>query len=246
MNLQKLKNTVEEYIMEDELDPALHLLKAQLNPAGRSWKDFVLIKGKFNRINKQTTLGKMSFKEAEEPMDEIVESLHTLNKELTEQDILSNSSGEEFKWIRDKIAIISHSSDANQNHETRRFFQKLRFKNAKVVHLTVHQDLEELLNFEDSGKEKDDKIKLVIFDNTDLPSCGNEKEVTEQIKNRIKLMQEFADHADQSDYLFIHYGKYLYWLNDKEVRRRFYSANSRFALYARVKEMLDFIATINV
>lgn len=90
-------------------------------------------------------------------------------------------------------------------------------------------------------------FRIILFDNTDLMGEREAEESFLKMDQRKKrqereLQMEYCL-RDSSSYL-LHYGNYLSWLEG--YRARAHAANSKFALYARLKELVDFIKAYEV
>ncbi len=241
MDLAELKKVVSQLIINDDVKSALSLVSDNLNSSGEKFDTIVLLISKFNRMKNKKIQQTLSVEKIELAESQLIESLQSFMRELEPTDLSIKGSGIAHNWITDKIIIIS-PEEKEAPKEMSDFFRDLKFKNAQVLSISSFEEFENTF----PGKPENapqDSITLIVFDNTDLSFCPNEKMADEKIKSRVQLMKEFVD---KTDFFFIHYGEVLYWLNSKEARLRFHPANSKFALYARVKEMLDFIATIHV
>lgn len=106
------------------------------------------------------------------------------------------------------------------------FFKQLNFTNVAVYLIDVFESTEYA------------KYDLVVFDNRDLPfeSDKLEKPAKAKIKQRTAKMDVVVKASSK---FIIHYGNRLNWVNDN--RDRVQAANFQFSLYARIKEMLDFM-----
>jgi hypothetical protein len=134
----------------------------------------------------------------------------------------------DFDAILQSAILVVCPSPAQQS-QARALFGRLPFQNI---------DIQILSHYTEAGH-----YKLLVFDNTDLPFCNSitmlanmsEKALIEQ---RVALMGEFLA---QSKRPLVHWGDILYWLQDKKIREYVQAANSKFTLYARMREVLDFM-----
>lgn len=136
--------------------------------------------------------------------------------------------------IEDEILIISRNND--QKLFYKEFFWKCKFRNIKSVNATDFDALEPEL--------KGEKPLIAIWNNLDLKACPEQENLkdigsrnADMILERIMFMEDCMD-AGIARY-YMHYGEPLYFVS--ENRNWIYSANSHFALIARLKEMIDFI-----
>ncbi len=242
-------------LKEDDVDAVFELLEKYLDPSTKKHDDFILLSGELNRARRHDYLGLEEDRIKNiTARNKSIFRLQQFVNHLNQEDLLDQErSGRQHHWIYDKVLIITHSPDEAHIQDTERFFYELKFRNAKAIfleaadnneklNLDTHFPLSKVKEKSEETKYKESPIGVVIFDNTDLPDCPTINGANELIKKRVKLMEAFME---KSPYTFVHYGERIYWLNDKKIRTRFQAANSRFALYARVKEVLDFLTTIN-
>lgn len=242
MTLTQLKSQTAAFIAEGQIDEAFELLELHLDHSKEGWQNFAAQRGRLKRATRRWNQTRIKFEDFDLIESQVAHSLSEMINELSPADLNTQSSGAPHQLIEDKIVVISPSAEEETLEETRKFFQKLRYKNTQVIALSEYRDLEQHVAFEKEAAAEE-KIRLVVFDNRDLPFSPKEEYARPTVKARAALMQAFME---KTDYFFIHYGEVLYWLNTPEARRRFHPANSQFALYARVREMLDFMATMNV
>lgn len=255
MELEDFKKRIMNMLKEDDVDAVFELLEKYLNPSSKKHDDFILLSGELNHTRRYDYLGLEEDRVKNiTARNKIIFRLQQFVNQLTQDDLLDQErSGRQHHWIYDKVLVIAHRSDEAHIQDIERFFYELKFRNAKAIFLEA-TDGSKRLNLDiyfphnkvkeksEATKYKESPIGVVIFDNTDLPDCPSISGANELIKTRVKLMEAFME---KTPYTFVHYGERIYWLNDKKIRTRFQAANSRFALYARVKEVLDFLTTIN-
>ena len=153
-------------------------------------------------------------------------------QELTEADVRQQETAKK-QGIKNPILVLTATVEAQTYLSA--FFQETNFTNV-VVQLQANAPTA-IIGYD-----------LVIFDNRDLAECPksfllNKLALPEQtaILERIALMDTLKANTTC---LFIHFGEFLYWVS--ENRERVHAANSKFSLFARSKEMIDFINTYRV
>ena len=106
----------------------------------------------------------------------------------------------------------------------REFFRRMQFKEYDIKLSNTYY--------------KPTNYHLMIFDNH---SCPTHKpiELTNLDNVHLNRMQEYFDKV--SDVYFIHFGTQYALLSDVKYRERMHMANSKFALYSRIKEMQEYI-----
>lgn len=137
--------------------------------------------------------------------------------------------------IEQKILMICRTE--NDRLTLGEFLKIFKFRNIKTVVALSYAELEQK-----AGKG----FVIAIWDNRDLKACQEEETLIEtgfgslnatKIEQRVEFMKDCLCNDVASYYL--HYGEPLFLVSEK--RDWIYSANSRFALIGRLKEMLDYI-----
>jgi len=231
MQLIDFKKQVEELFASNRLKEALALLNAELSVEAPPKKRtlFLQLRNRFNAIQEQKIAEVISWSEANVATNKIGMDFLQFVEQLEQSDLKSKTATT-HQDILNSILVICPAAANKQ--ELEEFFQQLRFINARV-----QSDAD--VQFPLEGYD------LIIFDNQHLPDCpvpaAAEKLSPEQqstLQERVALMQRILSETTTP---LLHYGERLYLVN--EHRQRIYAANSRFSLYARTKELLDFINT---
>lgn len=230
--MNELKNKVREAVAANKVKDSLSILKNNLDSSSSKINLLTAIRRNYNTIQTEWLGGIV--KEEEYGMRHNKLTARILEfLDLLEAEDLNTESGREHSVIKNPLLIIGNPE--TNPREMKKLFEVLRF---------------ELVDFYKTGDPipANDQYRLIIFDNTDLPVCpspdklsGFEESIQEKFNLRIALWKDFLE---KTNYFFIHYGEYFYWINKN--RERIHAANSRFALYSRVKEMLDFIYSYRV
>lgn len=143
------------------------------------------------------------------------------------------------------ILVICLSND--QKMELEIFFRNFHFRN--VICITA-SDWEEVdIELKKANKDRAPKFTplITIFDNRHLSHCPDREALSDlstpeqvDISSQIDFMKSCI-RKELSPY-YLHYGEAFYFLNLDNNRDLIHAANSRFALIARTKELLDYIA----
>lgn len=213
------------------IDRLVKRLGEVLDNEGEKYSTFLSLKKKYNLLQDKIMADVVIESEINEEKSLISESILTFTKSLQQSD-LSPKVIHRHKALTNQILILTQKKEVEY---VRDFFHRLNFTNIKVK--AQHKNLNRLDNFD-----------LIIFDNRDLPNCPKQadlynlnKKEQELILNRISKMELVLK---ESSKFVIHLGGFLYWVNFN--RNRVHAANSKFALYARTKELIEFINTYRV
>lgn len=131
--------------------------------------------------------------------------------------------------------------------ELETFFHNFHFR--KVICITALDWEEVEIELKKINKDRTPKFipLITVFDNHHLSHCPDrdafDKLTTPEqvdIANQIDFMKSCI-RKELSPY-YLHYGEAFYFLNLDNNRDLIHAANSRFALIARTKELLDYIA----
>ncbi len=232
MELDLLKAELQDLFEENKIKSCFYLLKARLKRVSERYDTFIKIKRRFNALLDQKIHDTIDFHSRNIETNKIGESLLYLIETLEEIDLATEQQSTHTE-IANPIAVFTAQDTIEEVTE---FFNLLNFKKVSVFRT------------EDFSDTKYDEFDLIVFDNKDLPPCFSKKslaeldlETKEQILNRVKKMN---DVINDSAKVIIHYGEQLYWINAH--RDRVQAANSKFSLYARIKEVIEFINTYRV
>ena len=226
MDRKTLIKTIKDHLKKDDLQAGFNLLDDNLQGNGDKHTQFLMLNHRYNRNKTVFFNDTLAYDKYCQEDNKIVQALMHLVGSITESDLKTEVTFQ-HKAITNPILVIC-SSETSQNY-MQEFFNLLNFKKAKVI---VSSRLEDVTDFD-----------LVIFDNRalkDCPASGVLESLSqpekERIQARVNLMSSYLSDTDK---FLVHFGERLYWINDN--RERVYAANSKFALHARVGEMLDFI-----
>lgn len=239
-SLSSLKREVHALIEADRLKQALTRLSDGIDGQASRWRnDLTGLKRRFNQTNRQKMAGTISREQYELSLNQLTEALMALLDELQAED-LASAGVSAHDSIANSLLLIGHDVASLEDLDT--LFQQLNFttyQTCPVEAVAARHDLNE--------------FELVVVDNTDLPYCpappekmqGLSDEAKAKIQARVQIMTDLIQRQDITLFL-VHYGEQLYWINDRAIRNRVHPANSKFALYARVREALAFLTTIQV
>lgn len=233
LSLSDLQTKARNFVSKNQLKQAFKLLRAQLNDQDPSISNSLVdLSRQYNFLMDNWMSSMIEKNDYELGMNKISRALLYLLDKL-EKDHLKDQKVAPHLVIANPLLLVGHSGEAMQRIKT--LFLALNFTELTVRSLNFMQEQTELKPFD-----------LIVFDNTDLPSCPHpsvfaklSQEDQALISSRIAIMEEVVQ---QSSKFMIHFGEFLYWIN--EHRNHVHPANSQFALYARARE--EFINTYRV
>ena len=224
MQADQLIQQIKKDLENEDLKIIFARLKNAIKQNSSSEKQYLILKSRYNSHTKHFMNGTIAYTDYQLEMNRLVDTILDFIEQVSSQDIVSGSSIS-LPHITNPILVVCFSREDADIMQA--FFALLDFENVSV-HLDQEIDQLNLTDYE-----------LVVFDNHRLPNANNPQLNKTQIKEldqRSDLMKKYLD--QNNDYSMIHYGEYLPFVS--EHRERVHAANSRFTLYARVKEVLEF------
>lgn len=232
MTITKRKKNWQQRYANNELKALIRDLGAALLPDGKAYSIYLNLARQFNEIQDELMAGTLSFAEAKQEKSKVGKLLLSFIGDLTGAEIGQVQAVKRTE-VDNPILVLTPKAEAQTYLRT--FFQETDFANVTV-------------QLQRDAPDSVDGYDLVIFDNRDLAECPkffllDKLTATEKaaILERIALMDILK--ADTTCF-FIHFGAFLYWVS--ENREQAHAANSKFSLFARCKEMIEFIDTYRV
>lgn len=233
-----IKTEIFELLEKNKMQEAFGLIKEAIDQNDENYNDFIMLSRRFNDNNKCMINATIDHKTSSREKNKICQALldlvnridnHKFNTATVKDD--KHKSDE----IDEQITVFTNSE--GQMHKLQNILNVLRFNN--VNFLFFKQYIEDKLDFNNLPE-------LIIFDNYDLPN--EEKDTDEEQKKRIKFRSELMDEilSNCPNSYFLHYGQNINWLNDAKKRLRVNAANSPITLYARIKEIIQFMNAYRV
>jgi len=219
MTLAQFIDSIKELLIKNRLSKVFELMNQHLTDEAKHEIGLILLKSQVRRVEFDKLKGIITQNTALVTFNQMSDNLLGIIKYLEDSDLLNEDEIDE----RDILHYILVITDKKREEDFKNLLNSLRFKNIKFANSL---DIEQAQQFD-----------LVIFDNMDLP---NKRQLTDEEKATItareKVMKTCIDNTKQ---FIIHYGNYLNLINYH--RDRIQSANSQFSLYARVKEVINFM-----
>lgn len=239
--IESLQQQVREMIAKAETKEAVRMLKAALLPKGNgALNGMTTLESEMNRLTSKEILNSIS----EDQLNVMMNNFHyrflQFLDSLADADLLpepqsqvptKRSLPKEFR-----LAVISARKPAAL--KIQRLFKLAGIQPVDLFYHPVDWTAVDLHPY-----------TLVIFDNQDLAECPKDfllaklsQEEQALILARIEEMETYLSMYE--DKFILHFGDFLYWIN--QTRDRVHPANSKFSLYARTMEALDFIQAFQV
>lgn len=232
MEIQQFKTKLLDLFEQNRLKKVFSLLKAALSREGSAYLHFAPLARRFNDLLDQQMAHTLSREAENVEFNKISTSLLQFIQQLKATDFEQQYTSVHTE-ISNPIVIFTPQPAIAA---VQSFFDQLQFSKAFVLPNTT------------TTWSQEQEPDVVVFDNRDLPQCFTQKTLTslpsedqQKIEQRIQQMELLL--ATTSKFL-VHYGNHLYWINDH--RDRVQSANSQFSLYARTKEVMEFINTYRI
>lgn len=231
MEINSFKTELQQLFSRNKIKTILEKLKVVMNTGVTTYADFLLLCRRFNDIADRKMAGTMSEDNYSIEMNQLSNAILHFIGNLSTGD-LKDEYNATYTEVSNPVLVVTTTKSRALEMET--FMKQLNFTNSEVTH--------------DLSGVTYGKFDLVIFDNRDLPACPNEQ-ILENLPVpekdiMIKRLQSMNKFILETSLFIIHFGEYFFWVN--KHRQRVHAANSRFSLFARTKEMLDFINTYRV
>ncbi len=213
-------------IESGEIRRALEMLEVTLPKGGK----LEGLKNRYNQLQHDHLQERIDWAEYTAGRQALGEAIKELFRSATSPSVEKQDEKTD-KQILTPILVITHHK--RQLPILNDFFQKFNFSRVDVYTWPIPVGL--------------DRYKIVVFDNSDLMGERNAEASVLKMEQRQKRADREAQMAfclNESACYLLHYGNELSWVSGE--RARTHAANSKFALYARLKEMIDFMEAYRV
>lgn len=232
MDIGQFKRELGALYAENKVKSVFGLLKEKLSQASEKYITFLAISQRFNQLQDERMAGMIDYQAANMTANNIGLNLLHFIRTLTAADIQSVPK-KVHQELPNELLLLTENE---YPEKIANFFKQLNIPNVTVRKTNLLETLDV------------SKYDIVIFDNRDLAVCFNQQalktmslEAKTMIEDRIAKMEFLIQHSVK---FMIHYGNQLFWINGH--RERVQAANSQFSLYARTKEVIEFINTYRV
>lgn len=233
---KNLKKQINALIAENKLRSAFELIRDTLEQRGMDYAVFSILSRQYNDNHSLFLRGVIDYEAYSRSNNRICDALFELLEHVDESHLNTDPKDHDYEYAEVKELITVFAANSERIEQLIHFFSILRFKN--IRYFLFKEKMEDKLDF--------DFDELIIFDNTDLPTDdGNLSDrQKKEIQFRTQLMDEFLENCPAS--YFLHFGPTIHWLNDTKKRLRVSAANSPITLYARIKEIIQFMNAYRV
>lgn len=235
MKLKELKVQLEDLYEENKIKDLFFLLKKELSRSEANYTNFISIKRSYQVIQDRKMADIVDFETANIETNKILKRLLIFINKLSVNDLQTdgkqaNTEVSHYE-VSNKILVLTTEAEMAAVQD---FFNSLNFTNITVKPVTAVHSMSMF-----------DTFDLIVFDNRDLKPCFKEVHLKEMsIENRLRILdrvEKLNSVIKETTKFIIHYGEQLYWINSN--RGRVQAANSKFSLYARTKEVIEFVNT---
>ncbi|WNJ17570.1 hypothetical protein [Pontibacter sp. G13] len=224
MKVENFKRELQDLFEKKGAKPVLSRLKDGLDRNSKIYYQFLFISNDYNTFNDEIHLGTVSHETANVYRSKIYKAILHLIESLGQADLNENYVPS-YQEITNPILVLT--SNKNRFNYLKEIFQRMN-----LVELTVQ-------TFEDVGDTQ--RYDVIILDNQHMPECRNPSDLDAAYKPQIEKMDELIQTTNK---MFIYWGEQLFWV--RQHRARVHAANSIFALYARIMEMLNYLNAIKI
>lgn len=241
MTTSDLKTHVQELLRENKFQRSFDLLWGNISRESNSFSILTNLAGSWRETKDEYQQGIIGSDDKARRFSQSRTALLEFVNDLKDGDLKEIKEDK----IATRLLVITPSKDTEKAMCL--FFPFEYFRDIVFVRDERHQD--EIEDEDDAARTKYDgvysvvlndkyqlKIKdddLVVFDNFEHPRI----EITEV--DRLSQLEKLKWVLNNTDCFIIWFGSYGEIV--KENNDRIYAANFRFALYARIKEMIDFL-----
>lgn len=220
MDAEALKNQVNQFIEEDNLDDAFTILKENISQSSDLYDELLMLLNRNARLMKQGRKGTLSYVDLDLLNNNLINDVSSFLKELDDSHLTIIPNKFPTKKIEDKILVFA--PDENYKLDLEEYFKRLNFTN---IHINLYENDIDPSDF-----------VLIVFDNRDLPFSRG---LDEQQEKMIRARTDFMEKCLRVNPFGLHFGHFLSWVSSN--REYVNAANSSFTLFARIKEMLEFL-----
>ena len=225
----ELNGKLEEAISKAQIKKAIELFKVYVKGESPHREVVIMLSSSFEYLHAQKIAGTLKEEDYMRGINQINQRMFQLSELLQEADLIRPEIDPSGKYTPQNLKILLICQEGDEDHLTK-FWRNF--------HMAPH--------IQKSGPYVDpDGFNLIIFDNHKLPpldsyrsflDARDDEELSESDLQHIEYVHEYLKH---SPIFMIHYGEQLYLL--QKYREKVHAANSQFSLYARIREMAQYM-----
>jgi len=190
MDIEDLKNQVNQFIGEDNLNQAFTILKENISPDSEVYSEFLMLLNRNTRLMKQRRKGTLSYVDLELLNNNLINDISSFLKELENSDLTSIPKKNLTKKIDNKILVFA--PDENYKLDFEVYLKRLSFTN---THFKLYKN----------NAASPDSV-LIVFEYIDLPYLKGLGEKQRKIVNACAGCMEkcLNDNSNKSQVFFFY------------------------------------------
>ena len=231
MSSHTIKEKLLNLFKNDKTKQIFSILDETLLSESGLYQEYINLRRRYNQLKDLSMSGTLDFSDYLQESNRLGQVLLQLINDLESGDLIELKK-EIDPAIYNPILVVTDSIDAKNFLD--KFFKETNFRQVEVIL--------------DKDPIPSAQFDLMIFDNRSLRACPSLKALSEmdleskiRIEHRINLMESYMK---QKSGFLIHFGEYFFWINQN--RERIHAANSQFSLFARTKEVIEFMKAYRV
>jgi hypothetical protein len=239
MNAVELKTQIQDFLSDNDFQACFDMLWERVGRESSTFSTLINLKGQWTDIKNAYNQNRISYDDQSRTLSRINEALSDLVNRIQNNDLKEPSSDK----IATRLLIISPTRETIE--EMQAFFPFEYFRETVFIYDDRYDDVEESDRLKDSievwinqsYENKIDENDLVIFDHFE-----HKRFVVDGDRRAIQL--------EKLEWILVYTACYIVWFGNygdivKQHNDRIYAANFRFALYARIREMIDYLKYYN-
>ena len=235
MTVQQLKVQVLEFIKKNDLKKALDAFDDAIDNNSDIAKVLAILFGQWKEQKLQELAGLLDFAEKSKFNSQLSNRLMGLSETIDISD------------LKKSIPICVVCKNEDDKAYMQEFFRRMPLPNAAIHVSKTYSDIAnnaKLVIFDNHSViipkvEQKCKCEDLIKQHLNIESTPKQEEkpvMSQEDNEHLKLMKDYIGVTDK---YIIHFGNFLPFL--EQYRDKVHAANSKFALFSRIEEMLDFI-----
>lgn len=214
------RQQLNQHLAANQIDNAFILLVKQVQRSSPFFTDVLIHSAQWNDLSQQQRRGVISEDNRRLETNKLLQSLIELGKNLPQEDWIHESNPEQH----DAVPILAICKDMHDLREMHDYFARLPI-------VDISYAVQEAYDPPPAG------TRLLLFANHQIGTVEKGRvSYNDEEQKRLTLMQTYLEHTNLYG---VHYGKF--WDQMDSLRDRLHAANSRFALFARVKEAVEYV-----
>lgn len=219
MTVDELKSLVDPLIRKAKLEEVFILLDKHISKKSKFGDDLLVIQGRFENNRRTANLGTTPDNLINMEVNAISKSVLDTLRMLQNEDI-----AEPILDVKNSRILIICRNNSDEFY-MRAFCGRMGIPNYDVKQLKEYEEPTE--------------YDFIIFDNHSIKEIENEFELSSDEIAHLKLMTEYIEEFSEHKKYMIHFGEMINVVSKN--RDVIYAGNSKFALFSRIQEMIQYI-----